>query len=188
VPRKFFRKYLPSHESITANRFVARFGSFLTHPNLWHLNRRSVAGGVAVGLLAGLVPGPTQVASATILSVMLKVNLPVAVFTTFYTNPLTIVPLYIAAYQVGAWVTKSANDGPPEPFSLDGKSWSEWLPALWNWLLSMGKPLAVGLPLFALLLAVIGYFAVRGAWRLWAVHAWRRRVRERARRRGPADA
>lgn len=182
VPKKLFRKYLPSHESVTGNPFVARFGGFLTHPNLWHLNRRSVAGGVAIGLLAGLVPGPTQIASATILAVLLKANLPVAVVTTFYTNPLTIVPLYIAAYQVGAWVTSSQNDGPPAPLSLAGRPWSEWLPALWEWLLSMGKPLAVGLPLFALLLAVVGYFAVRGAWRLWAVHAWRKRARVRASR------
>lgn len=188
VPRKFFRKYLPSHESLTGNPFLARFGSFLTHPNLWHLNRRSVAGGVAVGLLAGLVPGPTQVLSATVLSAVLKVNLPVAVFMTLYTNPLTIVPLYIAAYQVGAWVTKSQNDGPPAPFSFADKPWSEWMPALWEWLLSMGKPLAVGLPLFALLLAVVGYFAVRGGWRLWVTHAWQKRARSRARRGGSADA
>jgi hypothetical protein len=186
MPRKLFRKFLPSHASVVGNPFVARFGTFLTHPNLWHLNRRSVAGGVAVGLLAGLVPGPTQIASATALSVMLKVNLPVAVFTTFYTNPLTIVPLYIAAYWVGAWVTSSEGNGTPTPFSLADRPSSEWLPALWEWLLSMGKPLAVGLPLFALLLAVVGYFAVRGAWRLWAVHTWRKRRRARARRRTPS--
>ncbi|MFO1205196.1 MAG: DUF2062 domain-containing protein [Burkholderiales bacterium] len=184
MPKKLFRKYLPSHESVTGNPFVARFGSFLTHPNLWHLNRRSVAGGVAIGLFAGLVPGPTQIAAATLLSVILKVNLPVAVFTTLYTNPLTIVPLYIAAYQIGAWVTSSPGEGPPAPLSLADKPWSEWLSALWEWLLSMGKPLAVGLPLFALLLAVLGYFAVRGAWRLWVVHAWHKRARIRASRAG----
>jgi len=163
---------------------IARFGSFLSHPNLWHLNRRSVAGGVAVGLIAGLVPGPTQVLSATLLSVVLKVNLPVAVFTTFYTNPLTIVPLYIAAYHLGAWVTSSRNSAPPQPFSIEGKAISEWMPTLWDWLLSMGQPLAVGLPLFGLLLAVVGYLLVRGAWRVWAVQAWRKRRRSRAGRNG----
>jgi uncharacterized protein (DUF2062 family) len=114
--------------------------------------------------------------------VVLKANLPVAVFMTFYTNPLTIVPLYIAAYQLGAWVTSSGNNGPPAPFSLEGRPLSEWMSALWDWLLSMGEPLAVGLPLFALLLAVIGYFFVRGAWRFWAVQAWRKRARSRAQR------
>jgi uncharacterized protein (DUF2062 family) len=51
MPRKHFRKYLPTHASITGNRFVAWFGPWLQHHNLWHLHRRSVAGGVAVGLL-----------------------------------------------------------------------------------------------------------------------------------------
>jgi len=45
-------------ESIRHNRYLAHFGTLLHHPNLWHLNRHSVAGGVAIGLFAGLVPGP----------------------------------------------------------------------------------------------------------------------------------
>src|SRR5216683_5965792 len=95
MPRKFFRKYLPSRESVRQNRFVARFGSLLRHPNLWHLNRRSVSGGVAAGMFAGLVPGsnPVQFAVAALLAVAFRVNLPVAVVVTLYTNPLTIVPL-----------------------------------------------------------------------------------------------
>ena len=62
--RKFFRKYLPSHESILGHRWMGRFGRFLQHPNLWYLNRGSVAGGVAVGMLSGLVPGPLQMLTA----------------------------------------------------------------------------------------------------------------------------
>src|SRR3989442_1390310 len=78
MPRKFFRKYLPSRESVRQNRFVARFGSLLRHPNLWHLNRRSVSGGVAAGMFAGLVPGsnPVQFAVAALLAVAFRVNLP----------------------------------------------------------------------------------------------------------------
>src|SRR5512140_702147 len=101
MPRKFFRKYLPSHESVRDNRHIARFGGFLRHPNLWHLNRHSVAGGVAVGMFSGLIPGPLQMLTAAILAVALNVNLPVALATTLYTNPLTIGPLYVLAYLIG---------------------------------------------------------------------------------------
>ena len=89
--RKFFRKYLPSREAIRNNRYIARFGALLLHPNLWHVNRRSVAGGVAAGLFAGLVPGsnPVQFAFAALLAVAFRVNLPVVLATTLYTNPLT---------------------------------------------------------------------------------------------------
>src|SRR5438552_17749345 len=98
MPRKFFRKYLPSHEAVRQNRYIARFGTLLHHPNLWHLNRHSVAGGVAIGMFAGLVPAPFQMLIAAILAVPLRVNLPVALATTLYTNPHTIGPLYVIAY------------------------------------------------------------------------------------------
>jgi uncharacterized protein (DUF2062 family) len=178
MPRKHFRKYLPSHESITGNRFIARFGPWLRHHNLWHLHRRSVAGGVAVGLFAGLIPGPLQIIGGVLLSILFRVNLPVAAITTVYTNPLTIVPLYFVAYQYGALVTGgNGNTSAISPFSSEGLSWHEWLPALFDWMASLGKPLAVGLPLLAITLAATGYVLVDTAWKLYVCLAWRKRGR-----------
>ena len=56
----------------------------LHHPNLWHLHRRSVAGGVAVGMFCGLIPGPFQMIGAAIMSVLFRVNLPVAVHRSLH--------------------------------------------------------------------------------------------------------
>ena len=97
MPRKLFRKFLPSHEAIRQNRYVAWFGPRLQHHNLWHLHRRSVAGGVAAGLFAGLIPGsnPVQFTAGAILAILARVNLPIAVLVTLYSNPFTIVPLYL---------------------------------------------------------------------------------------------
>ena len=54
--------------------------------------------------------------------------------------------------------------------------------ALFDWMLSLGKPLAVGLVALALTLAAIGYFAVKLAWRLHVTLAWRaRRIRREGR-------
>src|SRR5690242_7430647 len=96
--RKFLRRYLPDRASIRSNRWFAWMGAWMQHPNLWALNRDSVAGGLAIGLFAGLVPGPLQMLSAILLCVPLKRNIPVALVTTLYTNPLTIAPLYLLAY------------------------------------------------------------------------------------------
>ncbi|MBY0266701.1 MAG: DUF2062 domain-containing protein [Burkholderiales bacterium] len=180
MPRKHFRKYLPSHESITGNRFIACFGPWLRHHNLWHLHRRSVAGGVAVGLFAGLIPGPLQILTGVLLSILFRVNLPVAAITTVYTNPLTIVPLYILAYQYGSLVT-GGNGGAAaiSTFSTEGLSWSQWLPALIDWMASLGKPLAIGLPLLALTLAAIGYLLVDTAWKLYVRLAWQKRCQRK---------
>jgi hypothetical protein len=184
MPRKHFRKFLPSHDSVKKNRFVAFFGSALHHPNLWHLHRRSVAGGIAVGMFCGLVPGPLQMLSAALLAIVFRVNLPVAVVATWYTNPFTIVPLYYAAYKLGAFVTgQNASTAPGPQLDLTLANFSQWLPMLIDWITAAGKPFAVGLVLLAATLAVIGYFAVLGAWRVYVVMAWRRRLQARARAR-----
>src|ERR1044071_4782798 len=123
MPRKFFRKYLRSHEAVSNNRHVARFGKFFKHHNLWHLHRRAVAGGVAVGLFAGLIPGsnPVQFTAAALLAVAFHVNLPLAVLVTLYSNPLTIVPLYYAAFKLGQLaLLRSDSDLPPLPLGLGG--------------------------------------------------------------------
>lgn len=182
VPRKFFKKYLPSHETIRQNRFVGLFGERLQHHNLWHLHRRSVAGGVAVGLFAGLIPGsnPVQFFFAALFAIAFKVNLPVAVATTLYSNPFTIVPIYIAAYAIGEFVTGNGTDNMPQTeLHLMDKNISEWVPALIDWVTSLGKPLLVGILLLALLLSVTGYFAVRVAWRLYTIYEWRKRAKRR---------
>jgi uncharacterized protein (DUF2062 family) len=180
MPRKFFRKYLPSRESMRQNPFIARFGSSLQHPNLWCLNRRSVAGAVAAGLFAGLVPGsnPVQFTVGALLAIAFRVNLPVAVVVTFYTNPLTIVPLYLLAYQYGKLLVGGDASFAPEPafdWSDLSRSFEVWL----AWLLSLGRPLAAGLLALALTLAAAGYAAVQIGWRAYVIAAWRRRKTRR---------
>ena len=181
MPRKFFRKYLPSHESIRQNRWLGFLGKALQHHNLWHLNRRSVAGGVAVGLFSGLIPGPFQILCGALLAVLLRVNLPVAAATTFYTNPFTIVPLYIVAYRLGSVVLGSGSSTVPAAGQVDilALPIGEWMPALLSWMSAMGKPFFFGLFLLATILAVVGYVSVIAAWRLHVWWSWRKRQRTR---------
>ncbi len=184
MPRKFFQKYLPSHETIRNNRYIARFGTFFLHPNLWHINRRSVAGGVAAGMFAGLVPGsnPVQFAVAALLAVAFRVNLPVAVAVTLYTNPFTIGPIYVIAYWIGKFLVPGESAPFSHPPGFDWSNLAAWLRALFEWALSLGKPLAVGLVALAVGLAIAGYVVVQLAWRAHVVLAWRRRQRRRTER------
>ena len=182
MPRKFFRKFLPSATEVRGNRLVAMFGGLLHHPNLWHLNRDSVAGAVAIGLFAGLVPGPLQMLAALLLAIPLHRNLPVALLMTFYTNPFTIVPLYLLAYGYGALLLGGGHARPRiEPFDMDWGNLLDSMARLADWTLALGKPLAVGLVALGLTLAVLGYLLVQLGWRAYVVLAWRAR-RERRRR------
>lgn len=176
MPRQYLKKRLPDHQSIRDNRYLAIFGPALHHPKLWHLNRRPVAGGVAIGMFAGLIPGPFQMLCAAIFSVLFRVNLPVAVCTTLYTNPFTIVPLYVLAHRIGVFAmgVESAEIREME-FEFHDRAFTQWLPELIEYMARMGKPLIVGLPLLALMLAVSSYFLVMIAWRLRILHKWHRR-------------
>ena len=195
MPKRHLKKFLPSHDTIREHRWLRPFGHRLQHHNLWHLHRRSVAGGVAVGLFCGLIPGPFQMLGAAICAVVFRINLPLALLTTLYTNPFTIVPLYLVAFALGRFVLGFFGHvagrfvAPPEYGDPGAEGLLEWVGALGDWLVQLGAPLAIGLPLLAALLAVCGYLAVRLAWRIHLVHAWRqRRLRRRIDRRQPPVA
>lgn len=160
------------------------FARYLGHPALWSLHRRSVALGFAVGLFAGLIPGPLQMLGAGIFAVILRCNFPIALVTTLYSNPLTIVPLYLMAYQLGSWAT--GMNGRAKLSPLPQFDWSHMVDstkALAHWAIGLGEPLLVGLPLLALLLAVLGYLAVRVGWS-WSIRQqWAKRRERRAKTR-----
>ena len=177
--KKYLRNRLPSNESIRSNRHLVRYGGFLQHPNLWHLNRRSVSGGFAVGLFAGLVPGPLQMVTAALLAVPLRVNLPIALVTTLYTNPITIGPLYLLAYAYGRLLV-GGNGAVADAPTFNWMDLFNWVEAYAAWGLSLGKPLFVGLIALALTLAALGWIAVRLCWRLQVTLSWRRRADRRA--------
>jgi uncharacterized protein len=180
LPRKLFRKYLPRPDTVLATRWCAPFRPWLSHPNLWHLNRRSVAGAVAIGLFAGLVPGPFQMLTALLLAVPLRRNIPVALAVTFYTNPFTIVPLYVLAYGYGRLLLPGHWEPDFVPFVWDWADFTGSIGGLWHWTLSLGKPLGIGLVALALTLAVLGYFAADLGWRAYVAASWRKRARRRA--------
>ncbi|MDB5801586.1 MAG: hypothetical protein JWL63_2525 [Rhodocyclales bacterium] len=181
--RKIFRRYMPDPDTLGKSRLFSLLGSTLLQPGLWHLNRRSAARGVAIGMFCGLIPGPFQMLGAALACLPVRANLPIALATTFYTNPLTIVPLYLAAFSIGRFL--GGSDArfvmPPEK---GAQSLFEWGHALLQWMSGLGQPMAVGLLALATILAVAGYVLVRLAWRWHVLRALRHR---RARRLGQSS-
>jgi len=167
VPPGFIRKFQPQLDAFRQHRLVVRYASWLRHPSLWHCNRRTVPAAVAIGLFTGLIPGPFQMLGALLLAVPLRKNLPIAMLVTLYTNPLTIVPLWVLAYAYGSLLLGmgfTIVDIDPMDMHLEE-------------ILALGKPLGLGLVALATTLAVLGYVGVAIAWRVHVVRAWRRRKR-----------
>ena len=133
---------------------------------------------MAIGLFAGLIPGPVQLIGAVGLSILFRAHFPLAAITTLYTNPVTIVPLYLVAYQYGELFIpgqKIATIRPPD------FGWSPgYMMELLQWMGQLGKPLALGLGLLAITLAALGWITVTLSWRCHTVWAWRRRARLRS--------
>jgi hypothetical protein len=183
--KKFFRRLMPDVDKVREIKGLGVFGERLFHPALWQLQRRSAAGGVAVGLFCGLIPGPLQMLGAAVAALVLRVNLPLALVTTLYTNPVTIVPLYLLAYQMGRAVLGGTEAHPPQPppdWVLADPVGS--MQALGQWVVGLGAPLALGVVLLASMLSASGYVLVRGLWSLHLRHA----ARARKARRGPGPA
>jgi uncharacterized protein len=184
--RKIFKRILPGHEAVRDNRWLRIFGKTLLHPALWHLTRNSAAGGLAAGLFCGLIPGPFQMLFAAIAAIIFRINLPLALIATLYTNPLTIVPLYILAFELGRWVTGSDGQRFVPPPEIDWTRLGDPFRVLFEWIVGMGQPLAVGLPLLAVIFAIAGYALVQLLWRLQLLrYLQRRRARTAAKRAVP---
>ncbi|WP_293763222.1 DUF2062 domain-containing protein [uncultured Aquitalea sp.] len=153
---------------------------WLDHPACWAMNRRKVAGGVALGLFTGLIPGPPKRLSTLALAVLLRVNLPAALLTTLYSNPFTILPLYFLAFSLGRLLLGDAAAGtmsqPPDWRAL---ALSDWSLAMGGWLLSLGWPLLLGLLAMGSGLALVGYVLVRVAWGQAVIHRWQHRKASR---------
>ncbi|MCF7522153.1 DUF2062 domain-containing protein [Neisseria sp. ZJ106] len=171
TPKKSLRQHLPSREQIFASRWSKPFAPLFDKPYFWQLNRRQAALAVAVGMFCGLMPGPTQMLSALMVAYILRTNLPVAVFTTLYTNPLTYMPLYYAAYRIGA----SILGGGEAEWAFPDWHGSSFLAELWQWLLGAGKPLLIGVPVLGLSLALTAYFSVLLVWRCHTCRRWQKR-------------
>lgn len=168
MPRKFFRRLTPNRSRIVTQPVLKPVAQFLGDPNIWHLNRRSVSGGVALGLFIAFIPLPGQMLIAAVFAMAMRVNIALAVAMVWATNPITIPPLLWLAYQIGAMLTGAALAPPTGEMSI-GYAMSQ-LPAIW-------LPLGVGLLTLSFISSLLGFAIIRLLWRLHiSAHKRRRRA------------
>lgn len=175
-----FRRFLPDSHALREHRALRWMGPMLHHPRLWHVNRRGIAMGLAVGIFFGLLIPVAQIFFAAVAALLLRANIPAAVGSTLITNPITFAPVYYAAYHLGAWMLGRA-DVPLTAVDL-GDVAAETATGLALWMdrvATVGAPLALGLLTLAVSLSLLIYFAVHWTWRLRIVRAWHRRKKHR---------
>ncbi|NLH41005.1 MAG: DUF2062 domain-containing protein [Planctomycetes bacterium] len=106
--RKRIRRLLPDKEQLRRSWLYRLFGKNILAGELWHFDAGSVAGGWSMGLFIALTPTiPFQMTLACLGALCLRVNLPMALLACWVTNPLTSVPYYMAAWQLGRWILEA---------------------------------------------------------------------------------
>ncbi|TPW15159.1 MAG: hypothetical protein FD130_1253 [Halothiobacillaceae bacterium] len=169
MPKRLLKRYMPDEKTIRDHKHLQFFGKLLHNPNLWHLNRRSVAGAFSVGLFTAMLPMPFQMIIAAAAAIPLRVNLPISVGLVWLSNPLTMAPLFYASYTTGAWALQT----PALPLEME---------FTWEWLSSQSsliwQPFLLGSLIVGALAAVVGNLLIR---LLWRFHVMKNREKRRQR-------
>lgn len=168
--RRYFKRVIPERRHIQGHRHLQFLGSILHDPDIFHLTRRSAAGGMATGLFYAFIPVPGQMILAALTAIWLRVNLPLSVILVWITNPVTIPPILYVSYKIGSWIL----DRPfrKVDFNLSWQWFGETFLEIWPSLL-------VGCLIMATLAAAAGYVLTRMIWRMSIVRRWEARKRSK---------
>jgi uncharacterized protein (DUF2062 family) len=177
MPRHLIKRYTPDPAALRKHKHLRHLGALLHDENLWHLNRRSVAGGVAAGLFWAMIPIPAQMVAAAFSAIILRINLPISVALVWLTNPITMPPVFYFNYLVGTWLIGTPAHVGEFQMSID------WIASELN---AIWKPLYLGSLVLGILLAGLGYGSMRLYWRWHVLKRYRTRTEKRAARQNQA--
>lgn len=167
MPRRFFRKFAVKRHQISESWLLAPVRHLLHDNRLWGIRRRTAVPAFAIGLFIAFLPFPGHIAMAVLMALTLRINIPVAVIASFVSNPLTIYPMFYAAYRLGRTILNT----PPVPFDFEFSL---------NWLthtfVAIWQPLMLGCLLLGTTLATVAYFVVDLLWRN-SLHNYKSRKR-----------
>jgi len=135
-------------------------GERLFHIHVWKIDTRSIAGGLSLGLFVAFTPTiPFQMFLCAVGAIALRLNLPVAWLACWVTNPLTALPIYLAARRLGIYL-------------LGGSGIAAWVLELFHFTGAMARVIEQSLYLwsgcliFSIVSALLANLVVRLLWRL----------------------
>jgi uncharacterized protein (DUF2062 family) len=179
------RRLMPTPEAMASNRWLRWMGPRLMHPRLWHMSRRGVAMGAAIGVFFAFITPIAQIPLSAAFCIVLRANVPVSVVATLVNTPPTFAPVYYGAWKVGSWMLGESSDDANRPSVLSSGGaaagaatappdprpwWQRWAETLRE----VGRPLLMGALVFSVVFSLLAYVLVNGIWH-WRVRAKRRR-------------
>lgn len=173
MPRNFIKRYLPHPERVRDHKSLRFLGEILHEPNLWHINRHSIARAFLIGLFWMMIPIPLQMLAAALCAIWINGNLPLSVALVWISNPLTMPPIFYFNYRFGALLLGRE----PLPYEFEfSLSW------MGQRLMEIGLPLYLGSLVLGVFLGCTGYLTIQFLWRRHIRRHLRRRQLARRRR------
>ncbi len=161
-------KWLPNRETLLRRGALSRVAHLLQDENLWHLNRRSVAMGGAIGVFCAFMPIVGQMPLAALTAVVLRGNIALALALTWVSNPVTAPPIFYACYWLGQFLLGGYASSEPYQFSM-------------HWFLNNLTPLLLGSLVGGLAVAALTYLLLDQLWKADIKRRWlhRRHLRKK---------
>ena len=166
MARHFFKRFSVRIPEKEHPWYLKPFEYVVSHPVYWSSSRRSVCGGLFIGIFVGFLPIPGQTVVAVLSALALRVNVPIAAIVIWISNPLTFVPIFYLAYKIGAIVLNVPTQ--PFPEEIDA-AWLAQETAL------VIKPLFVGSVMMGLSMASMVYLLVSAIGHITTVRRYRKR-------------
>lgn len=164
--RNLIKRYLPHKDHFHKQGGMHLLSDYLHDPNIWHVHKRSSAGGAAIGVFCAFIPFPVQILSSAALAILFRMNLPIAVLSSFISNPITIPPMFFFSYRLGANIMGIKEKAVDFAFSWDG--FGSTLMHIW-------EPLLLGCFIMGTISSILAYILVRLIWRFSAIAKWENR-------------
>ena len=163
--KNVIKRLFPKLDAIKEEKILKIFGPAVLQPNLWHINKKSVSRGFAIGAFCAFIPLPGQMILAAFLALTFAANLPIAIILTWITNPLTYTPIFFFAYKIGSFFITT---------NVTPKITDNELSMLSN-IMHIWEPLFLGSIILALIGSTISYLLIRIYWRYYVIKIWSKR-------------
>lgn len=110
-------KFMPRRAVMHKYPLVGRFAEMARkRAYLWSMKPAHMRPAIYAGSILSLMPVMgAQIPIALVLAVLLRANFMVLGGLQFITNPFTVAPIYLATYQLGSYVIRTAGFGEAPP-------------------------------------------------------------------------
>ena len=161
--KNVIKRLFPKLNAVKEEKILKIFGPAVLQPNLWHINKKSVSRGFAIGAFCAFLPIPGQMIIAAFLSITFAANLPISVILTWISNPFTYTPIFYFAYKIGKIIINADINVNEKEIDILSNIKDIW------------EPLLLGSIILAIIGSIISYILIRVYWRYYVIKVWSKR-------------